>query len=144
MKIKQYVILVIFFMVGLLFVYRDCPMAQESSFIYGQKSIIHPGDSSSRIFGDFLVIYIVDSLGQNVRCTLFLSTQLVGLHTLVKDAPVYDFNVKMANSFAIGKLELKLGQYPQVSTISGNFTYSTSNKNSFEFIGDLVGWYIIP
>ena len=144
MKINKFIILGIIFIIGFLFVYRDCSKAQVFVFNSVQRDIIHPGDSSSRIFGELLIVYVVDSAGQNVKITLYLATQLVGLHTLVKDAPLYDFNVKMTNSFARGKLELKLGLNPQVSTINGNFTYSTSNNNSFDFIGDLVGWYLNP
>ncbi|MET1254986.1 hypothetical protein [Aliikangiella maris] len=106
---------------------------------------LKPGESSERYFGDLKVTYKIDANGKLVTCTLYLATQLVGVHTLVKDDTVYNFDVQLANTNAKGKLTLNLAVYPEVSTLSGNFHYSVSaNNESFTFIGDLVGWYVSP
>lgn len=137
------IIPILFLSLGLLATTPFCQKASNQNLNHRQEFIIHPGDSSSRFFGDLLLTYKVDSLGQNVNCMLFLSTQLVGIHTLVKEDPTYKFKVQLAEAKSKGTLELKLGFYPQVSTLWGNFTYSVvANNESFNFTGDVVGWYI--
>lgn len=104
--------------------------------------LLQPGDSSGRQFGDLLISYRIDSLGKNVFCVLMLNTQLVGLQNLTPNAPLYNFEVRLADAWAKGKLQLKNATPPLVSVLYADFTYSVSGSNrNFRFIGDLCGWF---
>ncbi|HAS39093.1 MAG TPA: hypothetical protein DCS93_01375 [Microscillaceae bacterium] len=130
-------------MVGLIFFVVFCSQAVAQGTPSASDSIIlQPGDSSGRQFGDLLISYRIDSLGKNVFCVLMLNTQLVGLQNLTPDVPVYNFEVRLAGSWAKGKLQLKSATPPQISVLYGDFTYSALGSNgSFRFTGDLCGWF---
>ncbi|NQY07861.1 MAG: hypothetical protein HRT68_17105 [Flavobacteriaceae bacterium] len=106
-----------------------------------QEVFIRPGDTSKRFFGDLLVELILDTSGTYVNCKMYLSTQLVGVQTLTATDNKYKFDLQLAKYESAGKLTITLGQEPQISKVSGNFTYSVSSNNeSFTFKGDLIAW----
>jgi hypothetical protein len=54
----------------------------------------------------------------------------------------WKLDVKAGLAAASGSLTLNLAYAPLISTLKGDFTYTvTGNNTSFNFKGDLVGWY---
>lgn len=118
--------------------------AQEvSKTQQGQPVTIKPGTCNFRSFGDLTVVYQLGKEGRVVTCVLYLSTQLVGVKTLLAEAPVYDFDLVLGLGKASGSITLALLPSNQISTLNGDFTYTTAGGNDpFIFKGVLVGWYV--
>lgn len=136
-NIQQYFVFV-------CFLFLSVTQAQEVSETQqqGQPVIIEAGSEGTRSFGDLDVVYQLDKDGKKVICILYVSTQLVGVKTLLPEAPVYDFEVQLGVGKAKGTIMMLLTSSNQVSSLNGNFTYTTaSGNNPFIFKGVLVGWY---
>ncbi len=117
--------------------------SEKVSIIVPQEVFLQPGDTSIRYFGDLKIKLMLSETGSYVDCELYVSTQLLGVQTLTADHNKYRFDLQLANNFAKGRLMITLQESPQVSKVSGNFTYSVaSNNESFTFKGDLIAWYI--
>jgi len=106
-----------------------------------QVLLVKPGESNSRQFGDLVINYTLASRPIAVQCTLFVSSQFVGIRTLSALSPIYKFDVQVGLSKATGSVTLLLANPDLVSTLAGSFSY-TANSTSFVFKGDIVGWYI--
>lgn len=109
-----------------------------------QEVFLKPGDSVVRFFGDLEIILKISPTGDSVDCSLYLSTQLVGVQTLIQEQNTYVFDVQLANYTAKGQLTLVLNKAPDTfSKVNGNFVYSVvSNNQSFIFKGDLIAWHM--
>jgi hypothetical protein len=141
-------IIIVFFITVLLPVslpaQSSVPIVRVDSSAKCKDTIIMtPGTCSGRYFGDLLIRYSIDNTGDQVTCSLYLASQLVGLRTLNVQDTLYNFTVVLGNTKASGQIALALQFPPRLSTLKGNFTYSVAANNmSFTFTGDLAGWYI--
>ena len=108
-----------------------------------QKVFLQAGDTCSNYYGDLKMLFILDSSGTNVLCEMYLSSVFVGIHTLTTTQNQYNFDLQVANYKTQGKLILILGNAPQVSKVSGDFTYTViANNESYTYRGDIIFWYI--
>jgi hypothetical protein len=109
----------------------------------GQPVTIALGTCGFRTFGDLTVVYQLGKEGRIVTCVLYLSTQLVGVKTLLAESPVYDFDLVLGLGKASGSIQLVLLPSNQISTLNGAFNYTTAGGNDpFFFKGVFVGWYV--
>lgn len=132
------------FLACLLFILPFVSLQENKFDLEGDPPIVEKGYSGERYFADLATFYTIDTTGKNVQCTLYVSSALAGIEALNASNPTYNFNLIVGSGKAKGSIKLNLVDSPQISKLSGDFLYSSSNgtNDSFTFKGDLVGWYV--
>lgn len=115
---------------------------REIFFGSGDPVIAPRGYHGQRFFGDLSTEYTIDPSGKSTICTLYVSSVFAGIEALTATDPTYNFDLKVGLGTANGTITLNLVDSPLVSKLKGDFTYTvTGNNTSFNFKGDLIGWY---
>lgn len=93
-------------------------------------------------YGDLTITTVVMYSGSAVLCRMSLSGVPVGVQLLTATQRVYDFDLRLAESYAQGTLTFFRGNDMQLSKVSGDFEYSATDNNwSFRFKGDIIYWF---
>lgn len=130
---------VIWFLFLLLALQLSGCSKEEDGYLYEQVS---PVQEDIHYYGNLSVTTVVMHSGSAVLCRMSLSDVLVGVHLLTATQQVYDFDLRLADSYARGSLTFFRGNAMQVSKVSGDFEYSAADNNqSFRFKGDIIYWF---
>lgn len=140
---KRTIYIIVFLLLGFFVVCSSCHREYDENLSSCEDNcLLQPRDSIIKYYGDLTIQLVPDVSGSYVLCLMYFSGILVGVQTLTATSNQYQFDLKLADYTACGKLVLSLGNAPQVSKVSGDFQYSVvNNHQSFQFKGDIIFWY---